>query len=110
MRKLAIFCVLVFSLMVTPVFALSLSQAKSQGLVGEQRNGYLGIVVSSPSSDVKKLVNEVNQARKKQYEKIAQQNKTSLAAVEQIAGKTAIGKTTSGNYVQSSQGQWVKKP
>ncbi len=90
------------------VFALDLQQVKSDGLVGEQLNGYLGTVDSGASADVKALVKDVNAKRKSKYESIAAQNSTSLETVELLAGKKAIEKTKPGNYIQTAAG-WKKK-
>ena len=90
------------------VFAADLQQAKSEGLVGEQLNGYLGVVSAEASSDVRTLVSDINAKRKAKYESIASQNSTSLETVELLAGKKAIEKTRAGNYVQTATG-WKKK-
>jgi len=92
-----------------PSWALTLEEAKTQGLVGEQPNGYLGIVQPGASADVQALVDDVNQKRRQMYEEIARRNATKLAAVELLAGKTAIDNTKPGNFVQGPSGQWVKK-
>ena len=92
-----------------PSWALTLEDAKTQGMVGEQPNGYLGIVQSGASAEVQALVNDVNQKRRQMYEDIARRNSTKLEAVEMLAGKTAIDNTKPGNFVRSPSGQWVKK-
>jgi uncharacterized protein YdbL (DUF1318 family) len=89
--------------------AASLDQAKSQGLIGEQADGYLGVVAAGAPADVKALVADVNQKRKREYQAIAQRNKTSLDAVEALAGKKAIDLTAPGQFVRLPSGQWVKK-
>lgn len=90
-----------------PSMAMELQEAKSKGLVGEKVDGYLGVVKASP--DVSRLVAEINDARKKYYKEIAERNKISLEAVEKLAGEKAIDKTLSGQYVQTTSGQWQKK-
>ena len=92
-----------------PSWGLTLEEAKTQGMVGEQPNGYLGIVQPDASAEVHALVNDVNQKRRQMYEDIARRNSTKLEAVEMLAGKTAIDNTKTGNFVQSPAGQWVKK-
>lgn len=87
--------------------AIDLQQVKADGLIGEQLNGYLG-VVSAASPDVRALVDDVNKKRKAKYQSIAAQNSTSLETVELLAGKKAIEKTSAGNYIQSATG-WKKK-
>ena len=92
-----------------PSWGLSLEEAKTQGVVGEQPNGYLGVVQPGASAEVQALVNDVNQKRRHMYEDIARRNSTKLDAVEMLAGKTAIDNTRPGNFVRSPSGQWVKK-
>ncbi len=87
---------------------LSLDQAKASGVVGEQSDGYLGAVSSSPSGEVQALVSSINQKRKEKYQSIAQRRGTSLKAVEALAGKTAIEKTEAGQYVNLGSG-WQRK-
>jgi len=107
-----IHCVIVVLSLVmvcSTAWALSLGDAKGRGLVGERPNGYLGAVPGNASSDVQSLIASVNQQRKQRYQQIAKGNKTSLQAVEMLAGKAAMKKTKPGNYVQLPSGQWTKK-
>ena len=92
-----------------PTWAISLQEAKAQGLVGEQANGYLGLVKSGASAEVKTLMNEINAKRKQEYQGIARRNNTELNVVEALAGKKAIERTPPGQYVKLPSGQWVKK-
>lgn len=89
-------------------FSLELQDAKSRGLVGEQPNGYLGIV-GQPNAEVNALVKDINTKRLSAYEEIASKNKTSLEAVEQLAGQKAMQKTASGHYI-NIDGSWTKVP
>lgn len=86
----------------------SLSDAKNQGLVGEQPNGYLG-VVSAGNADTEEIVALINQARRTEYQRLAQGNGLSLLDVETMAGQKAIEKTNSGHYILVN-GKWAKKP
>ena len=88
-------------------WAISLDQAKQQGLVGEMASGYLGVVVSSP--EVKSLVADVNQKRKEFYLDIARKNKLTIKQVTALAGEKAIAKTQSGHLIKLSSGGWIKK-
>lgn len=85
--------------------AMSLTEAKSQGLVGEQTDGYLGVV--KPGAE--DVVESVNAARRAEYESIAAGKNTSREVVEQLAAKQAYEKTLPGNYVQKPDGSWRKK-
>lgn len=106
MKKLIAF-LMVLALPIATAFAIDLESAKKQGLVGEQPNGYLG-AVTAPSAETKKLIDDINAKRKQKYQEIAAGNKTSLQAVEQLAGQKAIEKTEPGGYVQQG-GAWKKK-
>ncbi len=98
----------VFALLIIcqPAFALNLQEAKAQGLVGETATGYLAPVKESP--EVQELVDTINARRKVHYQKISSRNKTSLNAVEQLAGKKAIEKTPAGQFI-NVDGSWIKK-
>ena len=90
------------------LMAANLSSAKSAGFIGELSNGYIGIVKAAPD-DVKALVKDVNSKRKARYSQIAKSKKISLGDVEKIAGKKAIEKTKSGNYIKRAGKGWSKK-
>jgi hypothetical protein len=92
---------------VSPLFAMSLDEAKAKGLVGEKASGYLG-AVSAPSEEVQALIADVNQKRRRAYQDIARRNGTDIKAVETLAGEKAIQNTKPGNYVESPGG-WVRK-
>ncbi len=106
-----IFVMLLISLMAVPVAIAEspLTQPKAEGLIGEQADGYLGLVTQNVPADIRQLVAEVNAQRKAGYQQIAAEQGTSLAAVEQVGGNTAIEKTRPGNYVRDANGLWRKK-
>tara|TARA_Y100001951_G_scaffold104853_1_gene118272 strand:+ start:21577 stop:21918 length:342 start_codon:yes stop_codon:yes gene_type:complete len=96
-----------------PAYALTLNQAmsalgdaKASGQLGEQPNGYLGVV--RPGGQADEIARLINQARRAEYQKVAQDNGISLSDVEAIAGKKAIDRTPAGQFIQLG-GQWVKK-
>ena len=86
-----------------------LTQPKAAGLIGEQADGYLGLVSQNVPADIKKLVAEVNAKRKAGYQQIAAKHGTSLSEVEKEGGNTAIEKTLPGNYIRDANGVWHKK-
>lgn len=92
-----------------PGWAMDLHQAKAQGLVGEQADGYLGLVDPGAPVEVKALMNRVNAKRKQEYQAIARRNNTELSVVEALAGKKAIERTAPGLYIRLPSGKWVKK-
>ena len=105
-----VFLALLISMMAISVAVASpLAQPKADGLIGEQANGYIGLVKQNVPADIKKLVNDVNAKRRAGYQKIAKKQGTSLAEVERVGGNTAIDKTLRGNYIRDASGTWRKK-
>lgn len=88
---------------------LPLAEAKAQGLVGERPDGYLGIVVPSPSAQITALQKDINERRKAEYKRIAESSGATLQSVELLAGQKAIERTATGQFIQNSFGAWVKK-
>ena len=106
-----VFLALLISLMAVSVASAAspLTQPKADGLIGEQSNGYIGLVTQNVPANIKKLVNDVNARRKAGYQNIAAKQGTGLAEVERVGGNTAIQKTLKGNYVRDANGVWRKK-
>lgn len=104
-KKLSLLAVVIC--MSFSAWAISLEQAKKQGLVGEMPNGYLGVVVAS--NDVNKLVETVNKKRKDIYINLARKNKITLQQVSQLAGDKSIAKTKAGHFIKDTSGKWIKK-
>lgn len=100
-------CALLVSTLAFSAWAISLSDAKTQGLVGEMPNGYLGVVVES--AEAKSLVASVNKKRKSIYMNLARKNKITMQQVTALAGEKALAKTQPGHFIQNTAGQWVKK-
>lgn len=106
-RTLTLLLTLCLALLAGNAYAMDLGSAKAQGYVGEQPNGYLGIVKNGPG--VQALVNDINSRRRAEYQQIAQRNNTSLQVVEALAGKKAIQRTPPNQYVRDPSGNWIRK-
>ena len=79
--------------------------ARSGGQVGEQPDGYLG-VVGAGNADLRALVSNINIQRKSAYTSKAQ---ASGATVEQLAftsGCNLIAQTSAGEKYKSPDGVW----
>ena len=101
---------LVCLLLVIPAgFALTLQEAKNDGLIGELQSGYLGLVVESVPAEVIALVRDVNNQRRDLYRQIAQQNNITVEQVAALAFGKAVEATPAGQYLQDASGAWVKK-
>lgn len=96
------------ALVAAPAASLTLDQAKSQGLLGEQADGYVG-VVDGGSAEAKSLAKDVNQKRRQSYKEIADKRGTSVDAVAALAGAKLVDRAAKGEYVRGTTGGWVKK-
>jgi uncharacterized protein YdbL (DUF1318 family) len=109
LKSLLSLIALTASLLATSAWALSLDDAKSQGLVGERSNGYLGIVVNNPSGDVKALVADINSKRKQAYQESASSAGVELQIIELRIGQRLQQKTSGGQYIQTEGGACQRK-
>ena len=110
MRTLGLLLALLAS---APVLALSpneamsaLPAAKSAGQLGEQPDGYLGVV--SAGGNAAAIARQINDARRQEYQRLATENNIQLRDVESMAGKKALERTPSGQYIMLN-GVWMKK-
>jgi len=108
LMKSAALALLVVLSLAEAAFAMDLHAAKSQGLVGERPDGYLGAVAAG-RADVAALVRDINAKRRAEYQAIAEKRGTSLAAVEGFIGQKLISRARPGEYVMTPGGQWVRK-
>ena len=107
MKKHLIILITALSLLAGTAWADTLGSAKNSGLVGETSSGYLE-AIKTPDDATRKLIKSINKKRKAEYKKIAQDNGTSLQAVESLAGEKTMRMTAKGNYIKKS-GKWIKK-
>ena len=92
-----------------PAWAISLQEAKDQELVGEQRDGYVGLVAGTAAAEVRDLLSEVNEERQRRYQQIARDNGIDVQQVAALAWERAVQATRTGHYVQDENGNWVRK-
>lgn len=93
----------------TGIAQADLSAAKSQGLVGERPDGLVGIVVDSVPTDVRAMVDRINDERRSQYQEVAQRTGQNIAQVQAVAGDRLVQATPGGQFVMNAAGRWVKK-
>ena len=98
---------IVLGLAAAPALAGPLDDAKRAGQVGEQPNGYVGVLPGAPDS-AKALAKDINSRRKERYTEISRKRGTSVEQVGKQAGKKLIGEARKGEYVKKG-GKWVQK-
>jgi len=90
-----------------PALAMGLNEARGRGLVGETPQGYIA-PVGTPTAEVRALVNEINAARRAEYQSIASRTGSSLPQVEAVTGQRIYKQVPAGTYLLID-GQWRKK-
>jgi len=96
-------------LVVQSAWAIDIKDAKAQGLVGEANSGYLAAVASPASAEVRALIADVNEKRREQFERAAQETGATVAQVAHRFYELAVQKTMAGHYYQDAGGAWRKK-
>lgn len=79
--------------------------ARANGTVGEQLDGYLGIVGQATPA-LRKLVNDINIRRKAIYTRKSQENSATPEQYATTSGCQAIARTVPGEKYQAPDGSW----
>lgn len=79
--------------------------ARAEGKVGEQPDGYLGIV-GPANPALQRLVDDINIKRRAVYAEKAKENNATLEAYALTAGCQAIARTTPGEKYRAPDGTW----
>ncbi len=90
-------------------WAIDIRSAKAEGLVGEANSGFIAAVQTPASAEVRALISDVNQKRRKQFKSTAVKTGTTVAQVAHRFYELAVRKTAPGNYYQDAGGRWKKK-
>jgi uncharacterized protein len=84
-------------------------QLRASGLVGEQADGYLGLVAAAPA-DVRAQMEQVNIQRRAAYTRLATQRG---ATIEEVAAATACqlfaSRVGPGQYYRLPDGVWRRR-
>ena len=92
----------------TPASARPLESERQAGLVGDQADGYLGIV-SGGTPALSQQVNAINNERRAVYTKMAAEKGTTVEAVGAIFGEQLYQQTPSGQFFRGANGAWARK-
>jgi len=98
------------ALTVTPALAQrdpAYAAARAAGQVGEQPDGYLGIV-GTATPELRALVNNLNIQRKKQYTDQAAAGST-VQQMAFVTGCNLILRTAPGEKYQAPDGRWLTR-
>ncbi|TLV08866.1 DUF1318 domain-containing protein [Klebsiella indica] len=107
MRTGLIIAILACALFSTQALALTLSEARQQGRVGETFDGYLAPL--RQDQETLTLVKQINAARRDSYQQLADDNSLSVDQVAKMAGQKLVARAQPGEYVQGINGKWLRK-
>lgn len=83
--------------------------AKSQGVVGEQADGYLGVRTTA-DADVRAAVEATNAGRRQVYARSATEAGTTAAiAGSRMFETQLLGRVSTGQWYRNAAGQWVQR-
>lgn len=109
--KTVLLVVLAFWLSASAAVASALDDARAAGIVGERRDGYVALVVESPTDAQKAFAAGINAERKAAYARVARKTGASPAAVAKLQAEQLIREQVAkGHYVEGADGSWVRKP
>ena len=82
--------------------------ARASGEVGEQPDGYLGIV-GGATPTLRALVNNINIKRKAAYTQKATSSGSTVEQMAFVSGCNLIGQTSAGEKYQTPTGEWATR-
>ena len=92
----------------SPAAKAAVDAGKAAGTVGEQADGYLGIV-SGGDPALRAAVAEINTGRAAAYKDIAAKTGVTAEAAGQATAKQLYARLAPGQYWKPLEGGWVKK-
>ena len=88
----------------------AVDQAKAQGVVGEQADGFLGFVKPTNDPALKAAVQDINQGRAALYREAAQKNGVSVEAAGAATFNQVVqSRLKPGEFYKPAGGGWVRK-
>ncbi len=87
-----------------------IADAKAKCIIGEQIDGYLGVVAGKTASDaLRREFRSINQQRKAAYERLAARNGVTTEVTAKLTAEKLINDAPAGHCVQDASGTWIRK-
>ncbi len=83
--------------------------AKVRGILGEQANGFLGLVTADASPSLAAAMRDINAGRAKAYKAIAAKTGVSEQAAGEATAKQLFDRLSSGAYYKPLGDNWTRK-
>lgn len=94
---------------INSVAAVTLDDARAEGLVGERPDGLVGAVSANAATEVAAMIAEINAARLDSYRRLSSKDGAPVEAVQAIAGEKLMAKAReNGWYVMGVNGRWSR--
>lgn len=93
----------------SPAAKAAVDAAKARGEVGEQSDGYLGLVKGSADAALTASVAEINAGRAAAYRDIGTKTNVTPEAAGIATARQLIARAAAGQFYRDDQGKWVKK-
>ncbi|WDI31773.1 YdbL family protein [Hyphococcus flavus] len=93
----------------SPVSAASaiVERAKDDCIVGEQADGYIGVVTGkNASSELRREIADINQQRKAVYADIARRNGVTIDVAAALTAEKLLNQASRGQCIRDQSGNW----
>jgi len=107
-RAVALVAIVAALALAVPAAAGPLDDAKTAGFVGEQPDGYLGLVRPDAPADVAAMVADINAKRRAHYADIAAGTGSTVDQVGAVVAQKVYQEAAPGHYLLVN-GQWVQR-
>jgi uncharacterized protein YdbL (DUF1318 family) len=107
-RAVALVAIVAGLALAVPAAAGPLDDAKAAGFVGEQPDGYLGLVRPDAPADVAAMVADINAKRRAHYADIAAGTGSTVDQVGAVVAQKVYQEAAPGHYLLVN-GQWVQR-
>ena len=87
----------------------AVDEAKAQGVVGEQADGFLGFVAGGGGPGLHAAVAEINAGRAEAYRDAAARTGVTPAAAGEATARQLAARLPPGQYFRSAEGGWRRR-
>jgi uncharacterized protein YdbL (DUF1318 family) len=85
-------------------------QAFAAGQIGEQADGFIGVVPGQTvDADLQRRIAERNARRREEYERLATERGVTAPVVATLTAEALINRQPAGQYYRDQMGQWQVK-
>lgn len=88
----------------------AIESAKTECVIGEQNDGYIGVVSGAEASQsLQREIKSINLQRKAAYANLAKRNGVTIDDAAMLTAERLINNAPAGHCVQDESGTWIEK-